>query len=327
MLKDGSIDFKARASYAAEAVMYGITWSNTPQGGDFWQPVYDRLKSVNSDRLLPYCVPVDGPRTIMEILHVGLMWSDLPEGADYWKSVFEAGLTLLPKSEADEFRRWCKPLLQEKRKLHLSPDRLIKWLEKRGWTQLGRGAYSTVLSKKGTDQVIKIGRRRDAWPEYVAWAKEAGYAGTFAPNVHAMKLYGDGSWYVARMDKLDGTISDLQWKREKAKLISNNRYEISAILSGRNKLLPEQRTSDILDERLDMVRADFIDEKFPGLIKFAKDFHARFKEDDIDDHLANWMMKGDQVVLTDPLTAMGSSLSPDVLRIKSTAKDNARLAA
>lgn len=141
-----------------------------------------------------------------------------------------------------------------------------------------------------------------------------------------MKLY-KGGWYVARMDRLDGTVNDLHRCSSNAKIVAEHIYEISSILSGRNKVSPEQIASNNLEDRLNYVRGQFVEDKLPGIVKFARDFQDHFKTDAIDDHLANWMMKGDQVVLTDPLTDSERSLSPEVLRIKSTAKDMPRLAA
>jgi len=93
-------------------------------------------------------------------------------------------------------------------------------LEKRGYTVLGRGAYSTVLGKEGSDRVIKVSRSLDDWIDYVQWGAANGYAGNFVPRVYSWKRHcrpgtlefgGDErskDWSVAVVERMADTCSD-----------------------------------------------------------------------------------------------------------------------
>ena len=75
---------------------------------------------------------------------------------------------------------------------------MIDALVKKGYKQLGSGHYSTVLGHpKSPDKVIKVTRHQDNWIDYVKWAAENGYAGTFGPKVYSWKKFPAGwSWAV-----------------------------------------------------------------------------------------------------------------------------------
>lgn len=75
---------------------------------------------------------------------------------------------------------------------------MIYALEKKGYKRLGSGHYSTVLGHpKSSDKVIKVTRQQDNWIDYVKWAAENGYAGTFGPKVYSWKKFPAGwSWAV-----------------------------------------------------------------------------------------------------------------------------------
>lgn len=75
---------------------------------------------------------------------------------------------------------------------------MISALEKKGYKRLGSGHYSTVLGHpKSPDKVIKVTRHQDNWIDYVKWAAENGYAGTFGPKVYSWKKFPAGwSWAV-----------------------------------------------------------------------------------------------------------------------------------
>lgn len=75
---------------------------------------------------------------------------------------------------------------------------MIDALVKKGYKQLGSGHYSTVLGHpKSPDKVIKVTRQQDNWIDYVKWAAENGYAGTFGPKVYSWKKFPAGwSWAV-----------------------------------------------------------------------------------------------------------------------------------
>lgn len=79
----------------------------------------------------------------------------------------------------------------------LSPYDVQHRLQNHGWTLLGCGATANVFEHpKHPDKVIKLAMRRDPWPEYIQFAKEAGELGKLAPRVYALKPLMHGYWAV-----------------------------------------------------------------------------------------------------------------------------------
>jgi hypothetical protein len=89
-------------------------------------------------------------------------------------------------------------------------DGFIIALKKRGFVQLGSGAFATVLGKEGSDRVIKVIRRPDGWINYIAWAARNGEAGKFAPRVFSYKkIKGrNKDFSVAVMERLSYTLEN-----------------------------------------------------------------------------------------------------------------------
>lgn len=86
-----------------------------------------------------------------------------------------------------------------------SIDAFTRRLQKHGFIKIGSGMYGTVYAKPGSDKVIKVGDIFDAWPAYIAWAKQNKHLGTFAPNVTAFRIIhprDNYPFYVAVMDRL-----------------------------------------------------------------------------------------------------------------------------
>ena len=175
----------------------------------------------------------------------------------------------------------------------------IARLQRRGFVTLGAGAFSTVLGKPGYSRVIKVGRGQpDGWVDYVMWADKAGYAGSFAPKVFSLKIYwddrvsGPNGWsgrpierdtfYVATMERLGDTVAK-RWSKPEYTLY--------------------QRMCDAIYGREDARIRNAIEASYPGGYAFIKAFKDAALSDAYDMHDGNWMMRGDQLVLTDPLAS------------------------
>lgn len=152
-------------------------------------------------------------------------------------------------------------------------------LRKHGYEKLGSGLYSSVWAKPDSDRVIKVGGAYslDEWPHYVLWAISRGYAGKQAPKIYSFKLYNPADacevFYVAVMERL-----------QKA-----SRDKISAMSSGGN----------------------YFNNKLPDeWVAFVGNFKKEFDYGSYDIHENNWMQRGDELVLTDPLStsSMAESL-------------------
>lgn len=198
--------------------------------------------------------------------------------------------------------------------------RLIARLERSGWEQIGSGYFSVVYGK-GT-QAIKVSKMMDEWPAYVKWAKEQGFAGTLAPNVHSMKLYrgapGEEPFYVARMDRLASTVAGYH-RKNKDELLE----EVSALsdlLHHKGKIPKLPKGATRYEAHMFKAKEQFYRENYGNMLPFAEAFGKKFGSEGLDLHLNNYMVTEDgKLVLTDPLST-GSSNYKDTskYRIKST---------
>jgi len=75
----------------------------------------------------------------------------------------------------------------------------MRRLRRRGFEEIGGGAYSTVFTRPGWDKVLKVCRHaRDYWPAYAKWCQQ-----TKSP--HAIRVYSikhHKGFYVAIMEKV-----------------------------------------------------------------------------------------------------------------------------
>lgn len=152
---------------------------------------------------------------------------------------------------------------------HDSGNAYIEALTRKGFKRIGGGCYSTVLAKQGSDRVIKVlyygGGSFDGWAEYVHWATQMGFAGTYAPKVYSFKRHE--GFYVAVMERLDRTMR------------SNKAFDFYW----------HWRDSEWTRE-------------YPAFHEFVVAFQKRFSDYSLDMHDSNWMVRGENIVLTDPIS-------------------------
>lgn len=159
----------------------------------------------------------------------------------------------------------------------------IAALKKRGFKELGSGAFSTVLGKDGSDRVIKVIRRPDGWINYIHWAAQIGEAGHFAPKVFSYKkIKGRKKEFsVAIMERLKYTLEDTP--------------EDHAL-----KVLP-----GVLWKAENPMAQKFMEILSPGLYAFLEKM-SKWKEIPIhnfDFHDGNLMLREDgQLVIVDPVS-------------------------
>jgi len=162
-------------------------------------------------------------------------------------------------------------------------------LKKRGFVELGSGAYGTVLQHPKSDKVLKVIHRphSDGWPAYVKWATETGYAGTFAPLVYSYKYIAKGGFAIASMEKLDATVEDAGWK--------SDLYAKYGVFSSAVNMTNEQEglSNEMMKKLCETAE--------PGLAKFTEDFVKKFGGSN-DLHHGNVMSRKGQLVVTDPLS-------------------------
>ncbi len=147
-----------------------------------------------------------------------------------------------------------------------TPYGFIYRLTKRGYKILGRGAYSTVLAKDGSDRVIKVTRSMDNWIDYCLWAAKAGYAGNFAPKVYSWKSYKDNGdmwredrrWSVAVVERMHETLNADSEASKDFQVLGALQYHVKNILA-----------------------QVYMDDMVPGSAKFFVDLHTKFYASDI----------------------------------------------
>lgn len=156
-----------------------------------------------------------------------------------------------------------------------------KGLRNHGFDHLGGGAYGSVYGKLGKDRVIKVLRRpsEDGWFDYVKWANENGYGGSFAPKLFSYKYHKghgkDDGYAVAVMERLASS-------RENPK---HNIMRTMANYAVDNNPFAK----------------DVLEQAQPGFGKFLEEMRSHFGRASYDLHGGNFMVRGDQLVLTDPI--------------------------
>lgn len=176
--------------------------------------------------------------------------------------------------------------------------RFVSGLRRRGFNVLGSGLYSTVLCKGNSDRVIKVGST-DNWLDYIIWAAREGYAGGLAPRVYSFKRFDH--WYVAVMERLDCTVGQLAWCDE-----HKHRDKGGTLRAQCNAL------STAMYQGLRQI--DDAEKLLPGSGRFLTGFKAFVRGSHVDAHTGNWMLRGKELVCTDPITELGENSPRDTSR-------------
>lgn len=178
-------------------------------------------------------------------------------------------------------KKWEFIAFGKKSSTFANAEGFIASLEKRGYENLGSGAFSTVLGKKGFDRVIKVIRRPDGWIDYAVWAAKQGEAGKFAPKVFSYKkIKGKkADFSVAIVERLKYTVDETP--RDHAL-----------------KILP-----DLLYRAKDNpMAASFADTLAPGIRQFMAGLSKQFDEGRFDLHQGNLMLRENGTfVVVDPI--------------------------
>lgn len=220
------------------------------------------------------------------------------------KAVKTVGLG--PMIEAQD--RWGEQISVPKVSPFLCPFNFINKLEKRGYKVLGRGAYSTVLGKEGSERVIKVSRSLDDWIDYVQWGAKNGYAGNFVPRVYSWKRHSNltldwngypRDWSVAIVERMAETVHD-------------NKLDLSLLYN----LYYPANSGNVMAQV-------YMEDLCPGSFKFFKELSENKFSSDIAGK--NMMIRKDgSFCVTDPTCGniktdkkrlRSGELSPSVLRI------------
>jgi hypothetical protein len=170
------------------------------------------------------------------------------------------------------------------------------YLNKNGFEKIGSGMHAHVYSHpKRKDIAVKVSRdSHDTWPEYVAWATENGFAGTYAPKVYSLKSFG--KYYVAVMERLVDTFGGI--RNEYGEHIKSNQYRTDYYKNPFAKI-----------DMWELMRGS--DPQYPDLANYLKNMASAGFSGDL--HDGNIMVRHDgSIVVTDP----SSHYSDNKLRIR-----------
>jgi hypothetical protein len=324
-------------------VLRAIPWFNAPEGVDFWVDTYNALCNLNPNKEHNDALYVTeashrefrlGAR---DLLIEGFRWGDTPQGFAWWDAVDDVFVKVRERERlgvapvrpaqpvdledirqvaARQARNAEAPRLKSKTKDIRS--RLVNRLESQGWERIASGAFSVVYGKDGSDQVIKVSKDMDSWPEYIQWAREEGLDGTFAPKVHALKVITKDClkpFYIARMDRLEETASEraMDADDEEGEKLNDFHKTLEGICYATDSMTHRNRRHHESD-------LAFVEEVQPGIVENVTKFRERFQDGGgFDLHTGNWMYdKAGNILLTDPLAGSDTSKSEGV-RIKSNA--------
>ena len=157
-------------------------------------------------------------------------------------------------------------------------------LKKAGYEKLGEGYYAAVYAKGDADHVLKLFSVRDtSYPNFVNMTIQR-------PNIHFPKFKGKmmkvtNEYYAIRMEKLEPLSQD---KKDTLELM---RHYIYAFV--RDRFQPFYRATEM--ENLEKMQ--------PGITE-ACDLLARLMINNrlaLDLHMKNAMMRGNTIVITDPV--------------------------
>lgn len=177
---------------------------------------------------------------------------------------------------------------------------LSRMLKVYGFKELGMGSYSVVFQIPGENTVIKLNHcERDKWWVYAEHAKEIGNANPMLPKVYELYSNPETGMTIARVEKL--TSANIS--------IVTGMYKVVNALGGdlRKETLTKR---GLRNNALKYLRSWFdIDRKYAySQINLAKIViwltgHIKSDYSDIgcDFHGANWMLRGNQLVLNDPI--------------------------
>lgn len=170
------------------------------------------------------------------------------------------------------------------------PSELVKFLKKQGYELLGDGAFSDVFAKPGEKFVLKVIRRNANEDCYLQYVKALqGKTNPHFPKIGRIREYkteAGMTWYVIPVERLKRVTPPVFRKRPDC--IFAYSYEAYSKPASLKNVHP--------------VDYDEMVEKYPQLVEALKFIHSTFTgQCDMDLHSGNMMLRGDTLVLTDPI--------------------------
>lgn len=193
--------------------------------------------------------------------------------------------------------------------------KLSMWMGDKGFKKIGMGAYAHVFTHPNLNYVLKVYIDK----AYEEWVKICQTTLRGNPNIPVFrgKPFKVGPFTIIRMEKLT-PFKGLAFEQDNYRLIDQVvRYSknkpLDTILNNKNLFDDEERAFITEPTRLAVVKA---------IINFLKK-HPEFKSDL---HQANFMIRGDQLVIIDPISVAVHS-EKDLVVTEDSYKSNTKEAA
>lgn len=166
-----------------------------------------------------------------------------------------------------------------------------------GMAKLGGGLYAKTYGNSETPFVVKVGRMTDrGYRAYLSVMQELGIQNPYLPRILDVtyftgeNAYGEKdvyfSFFAVRMEKLERGDYNYAWSEEGDSPFAQACRIIRAAA----------------DDRLSLLKADSVLEEAIAVIQLARDRVYRDHENvSFDLHCGNVMLRGEQLVITDPL--------------------------
>lgn len=179
-------------------------------------------------------------------------------------------------------------------------DDVTAFVQEYGFELLGCGAYSTVFSIPGTPTVIKMNHASgDSWPVYAEYSMGLGDINPMLPRIYEIHKNLDNNMVIAVVERLEPariTKSIGMWNVIKAIHRDMQRGKVTK-RGLRNSALSYMRIMFDIDAKGHYSPIN--------LAKIVIWLTGKIMEDystiDADFHSGNWMMRGKQLVLNDPI--------------------------
>lgn len=180
------------------------------------------------------------------------------------------------------------------------PKNLISWLQERDFEEIGKGLASIVFSSKTENFVVKInkGYIDSGYINFVEFCgKNKG--NKHLPKLGKIKKYDD--WYIIFIEKLQPVTNEF--------FFSFNFYEfLNKLVDFYQYVRPDNFTFDqILNSVINSFKEhpikidDQIRNQLNDIVKLLFEFKKKYGYSKLDLHCNNFMMRGDTIVVIDPM--------------------------
>lgn len=175
-------------------------------------------------------------------------------------------------------------------------ERAINYL---GFKMLGQGSFSTVFHIPGSDDVIKMNHNPDDhWVKYAKYARINAAINPMLPKVFELHQHPDNGMVIARMEKLDAIdyVRTIGMRDVVVSLSGDLKHGQMSKRGIRNKTLK------YLHDKFDFgYTGSYSAINLAKIVVWMTNTIKANPDVRVDCHYANWMLRGRELVLNDPL--------------------------